>query len=284
MSNPPSWIERQWRDIRGNVKWDVIKWASWGLLTMIAPSCYVLFQKLRQLSLDLYVFGGLFFVSLLVTLFSAPLRKREIALEVERYLGKTPGRRRWDAVADFSIVSNPAGAWSYGWSKNGLGNGFVPHTRNLLDAQPGVDRWDSPEIQQDIDAMHNKTGNDIRPTGYVYTIPKDMLHMHPGEGGIYDIVRWTCPQRGRYAIVGEFRGLDDNKNVADSDVNVVLNSSKSLFRSRIPVLHGTGTYEPFSFRDISLSAGDTIDFVVGVGPSSSHGSDSTGLKATIILQ
>ena len=197
-----------------------------------------------------------------------------------RSLKRTGWSPSWDVVADFSITENPVGPWSYGWSKNGFGSGFVRHTRNLVDSQPGVDRWDSPGIQRDIGVMHNKTGNDIRPIGYVLTIPRDMLHLHPGEGGLYDIVRWKCPQNGRYMIVGEFRGLDDQTNIADSDVNVVLNSRTSLF-VQPRVLHGTGSHEPIVFTNISLIDGDTIDFVVGVGPSGSHGADSTGLKAKI---
>jgi hypothetical protein len=198
-----------------------------------------------------------------------------------RSLRRTGWSPSWDAVADFSITENPVGPWSYGWSKNGLGSGFVRHTRNLVDAQPGVDRWDSPAIQQDVGVMHNKTGNDIRPPGYVYTISRDMLHMHPGDGGIYDIVRWECPQGGKYAIIGQFCGLDDNTQ-GDSDVNVVLKSQQPLFGPTSPVLHGIGSKQEISFVDILLSPGDTVDFIVGVGRG--YGSDSTGLKVKIVLQ
>jgi hypothetical protein len=57
-----------------------------------------------------------------------------------------------------------------------------------------------------------------------------------------------------------------------------MNSTRRLVDS---VLYGTGTQETIAL-DIDLHVGDTLDFAVGVGPSKSHGSDSTGLNATII--
>lgn len=196
-----------------------------------------------------------------------------------RGLKQTGWSPSWDAVADFSIKENPSGPWSYGWCRSALGGDFVTHGRNLVDAMPGVDRWDSPGINKDVGVMHSRTGNDVR--GCSYTIHPDALHMHPGEGGIYDVVRWKCPQGGRYTIVGEFGGLDDNTH-GDSDVNVVLKSQIPLFGPASPVLHGIGSQQPIQFLDISLAVGDTVDFIVGMG--SSYGSDSTGLKAKVIRQ
>src|ERR1017187_11035121 len=62
----------------------------------------------------------------------------------EEHGPKRTGRRpSWDAVSEFSINENPFGTWSYGRYRGGLGTEFVRHTRNLVDSQPGVDRWDS---------------------------------------------------------------------------------------------------------------------------------------------
>jgi hypothetical protein len=281
MSIPPSWIEQQWRDVRGNAKWDVIKWTWRVVLTMIAPSSYVVIQKLRQLSWSWYEFAFLFFASLFVMLVSAPLRRREIEIEVQKCLGKTPrSSHTWDAVADFSINANPHGPWSYGWSNDMLGSQFERHLGKQDNDSLGMPRWNSPKID-DLSVGCNQTGNPIR--GYSYTVPPHTLHMHPGKGGQHDIVRWTCPKRGTYLIGGSFSGLDDQTTIADSDVNVVINSKTSLFRSA-PVLRGKGTCESFTFMGIALNAEDTVDFLVGVGPSGSHGADSTGLKAEIIQQ
>jgi hypothetical protein len=184
-----------------------------------------------------------------------------------------------DAVADFSIASNPAGLWRYGYSRT-LGGELNLHTTKVIDIFPGVDGWGSPQVQENLWVMHNGNGATITGKPPTYTIPSDMLHMHPGRGGIYDVIRWTCPQGGRYSIQGLFCGLDFQTHVADTDVHILVNSTTSLFPA-IPVLRGAGTQAPIAFDDVRLDAGDTLDFMVGVGPSGSHGADSTGLKATI---
>ena len=185
-----------------------------------------------------------------------------------------------DAVADFSIAENPSGNWLYGWSNDMLGSQFEFHRNRRDNAPPGMPRWDSPQIN-DLGVSCNQTGNSIR--GCSFTVPPHTLHLHPGQGGQYDVVRWICPKRGTYQITGNFCGLDDQTTVADTDVNVVINSKTSLFPSR-PILFGKGTRELFTFTGISLNAKDTVDFIVGAGPSGSHAADSTGLQAKIIRQ
>ena len=185
--------------------------------------------------------------------------------------------RIFDAVKDFSIEQNPKGAWSYGYSKT-LGGSFVPHTERDPDVFGGkADRWSSPAVGPDIAVMRNKSGSTILGDPPTYQIPPDVIHMHPGEGGIFDIVRWTCPQSGQYSIQGAFRGLDKGAT-ADVDVHVTKNSTAELFSE---VLRGPSAPEkPFTLNS-SLDRNDTLDFIVGVGPSGSHGSDSTGLRVKL---
>jgi hypothetical protein len=190
-----------------------------------------------------------------------------------------------DAVADFTIASDSSGDWSYGWSRSPVAAPFTCHSELKEDFFPGIDWRGSSQVASDLGIMHNRTGMVAPGIPPTYTIPHDMLHMHPGAGGEYDVVRWTCPRSGRYAIRGRFAGLDTQTHIADSDVDVVVNSSVSLFKVRMPtvtpVLSGIGSELPFTFDNIRLTSGDTVDFVVGVGPSRSHGADSTGLQAKI---
>jgi RHS repeat-associated protein len=186
----------------------------------------------------------------------------------------------FDAVNDFSIGSNPAGAWSYGYSMI-LGGPFVLHNTGTVNYFPGVDRWSSPAVDPAIGIMHNRTGSTVQGNPPTYAIPPDMLHMHPGQGtgpgGIYDIVRWTAPFAGSYTVQGEFAGLDTVTSVADTDVHILINSTNDIFDS---VLNGVGTQASFS-RNINVNAGDTVDFLVGDGPSGHFQNDSTGLKVTL---
>jgi hypothetical protein len=213
------------------------------------------------------------------TLLNGALPKQRIRTVREMAVG---GEIAGDAVGDFSISENPAGAWSYGWSHDRFAADFVPHTRNRTDALPGGDAWDSPEIPH-MCVVHNRNVYPIDAGSF--TVFPDMLNMHPDLGGLYDVVRWTCPDDGRYAIHGQFAGLDRHP-VADSEVDVAINSRTSLFATRSPlamrILHGAGSCVPIYFSNIRLAAEDTVDFIVGVGPSRGQGSDSTGLRAKII--
>jgi len=226
-----------------------------------------------------WLFGALYAVGIVIggycQLKAARIRSGHESGQVDR-----SGVISGDAVADFSIATNPSGNWSYGWSNDMFGAQFEYHQRKRDNDGLGMPRWDSPQID-DLSVGCNKTDIPIR--GCSYTVPPHTLHMHPGKGGQYDIVRWICPKHGMYLIAGSFCGLDDQTTIADSDVNVAINSKTSLFPST-PVLSGKGTHESFTFKGVSLNAKDTVDFIVGVGPSRSHGADSTGLKAEIILQ
>jgi hypothetical protein len=140
-----------------------------------------------------------------------------------------------------------------------------------------VDRWGSPEAGPDIGVMRNKSGSTIPGVPPTYEIPPDVIHMHPGEGGIFDIVRWTCPQSGQYTIEGGFRGLDRGA-AADVDFHVRKNSTAELF---VGVLSGPSAPEkPFTLNS-RLDRNETLDFIVGVGPSGMHWSDGTGLRVKI---
>src|SRR5437762_6547150 len=68
---------------------------------------------------------------------------------------------RFDAAADFSPSSNPAGAWSYGWS-TARGTAF-----NLYGSRfqvSGIDEWAA--VANGLPALcHNGTAGTINPAG-----------------------------------------------------------------------------------------------------------------------
>lgn len=210
-----------------------------------------------------------------VSPYFAPFDRRVPPISGQAAISHTPS----DAFADFSIDLNPAPPWSYGYSQT-LGGQFKLHAQKQIDVCPGVDAWLSPEIQH-ISVMHNRNEREVQGTTATYKIPSDMLVMHPGEGGFYDVVRWTCPRSGQYSIRGLFAGLDIRTEVADIDVYVAVNSKPVPVR--FDTLHGVGTKTPIDLNRIRLNKDDTLDFVVGAGagPHGSFWSGSTGLKATI---
>ena len=78
-----------------------------------------------------------------------------------------------DAVADFSIASNPAGLWRYGYSR-ALGGEFNLHTAKGIDIYQGVNGWGSPQVQENLWVMHNGAGATITGNPPSYTIPPEL--------------------------------------------------------------------------------------------------------------
>ena len=57
-----SWLGKQYKDIKGHLKWDVIKLVAGVAIT----AAYVLLQKIRHLEYDWWVAGGLFVASIIL--------------------------------------------------------------------------------------------------------------------------------------------------------------------------------------------------------------------------
>ena len=88
------------------------------------------------------------------------------------------------------------------------------------------------------------------------------------------MVRWTAPADGQYSISAKFRSIAEK---ATTDVHV-LHGGKPIFDSLIN-LEGHGMQAPFA-ADVSVKAGDKIDFAVGWG-NGNYGADSTGIEISI---
>lgn len=179
----------------------------------------------------------------------------------------------YDAVNDFSIGSNPNGAWAYGTTGTSLAGLFTAFTIADTTLIPGVDAWTAsggfPQVG------HNTTGSTINAFGVLH-IPADQLFLHPGSAGEYAVVQWTAPVgiSGPLYIAGLFSGLDDTPTT--TDVHVLLNGS-SMFSSNIS---SQGTPTPFSFTQ-SLNPGDVLTFAVGYGANGNYQNDGTGFNVTI---
>jgi len=186
----------------------------------------------------------------------------------------TPPARRgvYDAVADCSMNEDRLGPWKYGCSA-GVGNDFIPFRGRHSDFKDGVDRWFCPERPNDLGILHNRTNHNVEGEPRTYTIPANMMHMHPGIGGYCAVIRWQCPEDGTYTIEGAYEGLD-RQDGADSEVHI-LRGSRALWNKP---LTGVPSVRPFTRKEY-LESGDTLDFVVSEGER--FGADSVGLKVEI---
>lgn len=176
----------------------------------------------------------------------------------------------FDAAADFSPSSNPAGAWSYGWS-TARGTDF--NLYGTSEQRSGLDEWAA--VANGLPALcHNGTAGTINPAG-TNPIPAGALCLHPGPGGENSILRWTAPSTGLYRVAATFEGLDTQGTTTDV---AVLHGATQLFSGDV-----TGYLSTQSFTgDVSVIAGETIDFTVGFGSDGNYSFDTTGLSVTIV--
>ena len=121
--------------------------------------------------------------------------------------------------------------------------------------------------------MHNRTDHTVVGEPATYTVPANMMHMHPGQGGCCAVIRWECPENGTYTIEGSFEGLDKNQN-ADPEVHIL----KNLDHLWNVTLRGVCTWGFYNYKTFAVK--DNLDFVASQGPTGD--SDSVRLQARIM--
>lgn len=182
----------------------------------------------------------------------------------------------WSASADFSATSNAAGPWSYGTRASATGTSLLLLTNSL--GSGSLMGWqDLANSSLGTPVIYRNFSNSTFASGTV-TVPGLTLVMHPGPvgfgaGGVreFAVTRWTAPVSGAFDISGSFLALDSGS----TGVHVVQNGV-SLFSA----VRASRANTAFSLTGVSMSAGDTLDFVVG--NNGSYFNDSTGLIATIV--
>ena len=178
----------------------------------------------------------------------------------------------YDVALDFSPTSNPAGAWSYGWSAD-LASPFDLYGFTFNDRD--IDNWTISSTAPPSVA-HNGTAGEITLNPETIVWQPGQFSLHPGAGGEYSRARWTAPDDGACEITAEFTGIDLTGSTTDVHV---LHNGVALFSGSVV---GYGDAEAFS-TSVSVGAGDTIDFAVGYG-NGTYWDDTTALAAVISFQ
>ena len=123
---------------------------------------------------------------------------------------------------------------------------------------------------------HNNSGTTQIGSSTVTVLP-NVVNLHPASSGAEAVVRWTAPATATYTVDGFFEGVDF-AGPTTTDVHVLLNSSTSA-ELLSQTIHSYLDPVPIRFT-LALSAGDTIDFVVGNG-GNGYSNDITALVVTI---
>jgi PEP-CTERM motif-containing protein len=112
------------------------------------------------------------------------------------------------------------------------------------------------------------------------TVPANTLLLHPLAIGtpVDTIVQWTAPTTGTYAISGFFERIDNNPGAGVGVTYAVDVGGSPTDSGNI----GSSDYTQYTFSYTeALTAGETVDFIVGPGSAFDDDSDSTGFDATI---
>jgi hypothetical protein len=183
----------------------------------------------------------------------------------------------YDAAADFSISSNPNGAWMYGQSDS-LGGPFSLYTQTTTGQFGNLSfyAWYSSEDGSTVPTVL-KNVSSTNQQGQGANLDAGELALHPGQFGEYSIVRWVAPSDGTISLSALFQGRD-NVGGTTTDVHI-LDDNVQLFGAEVTGF-GIPSYQGFT-DTIGVHAGDTIDFAVGYGSNGNYSFDTTGLDAQI---
>lgn len=205
-------------------------------------------------------------------------------------LAGSAGRLRHDAARDYSTTSNPGTRWSYHWLRSdSLGGTYDPQRATgsagallggLLPSNNGIG----------ANGLHGWVGassvslNTLQTNVIIYNggtqhdwLPRQM-GMGPGPSHQFSVARWTAPQSGRYAISGSFFGCDTRPTTVD--VHILLNEAELMpvDKQTLNGYRGNGVSHT---RVLDVEAGNTVDFILGVGSNNDWTYDSTGVAALI---
>jgi hypothetical protein len=186
----------------------------------------------------------------------------------------------FDAETQFSLTTNTASnTWSY-WGSSSTTVSTYPSTIALLPVLFdktcgfGTSCWDATTIIGNL-ILQNATGSDV--TAFPNSDARnDQLTFYPRTGLV--LVRFLVPTTGTYDLTGFFEGSAStpqfSQDFIDIDENVgspLLNSSGGL---------AFGAVNSFDFTNLSLNAGNTVDFLVAGTSTDGNNSLSTGFDAT----
>jgi len=180
----------------------------------------------------------------------------------------------YDAAADFqqgwTTQSNPNDVWSYGYSA-GFTSPVTLYNQTqggVAGGPPGEELWVSPAVEIGFSPNVGLNNGPAFNNGNL-DIPANGLTVTPGIGGQYSNLIFTAPAAGTYSLVSSFLG--DQFGVGT--LVAVLVNGNVLFNSSVT---SVGQTVPFD-TDVSLTAGETVQFSVGPG----SGLQNTGVSATI---
>jgi hypothetical protein len=189
----------------------------------------------------------------------------------------------YSAAGDFSIASNPNSVWSYGTTGTALTGPLTLYT-DTKSGIGGIANWVGWEGTQamfgdDFPLVGKNVGTTTGTSADIVLLPGELAE-HAAPDGSYAVDRFTAPTSGVFSLDAVFEGREfqGTEPATSTDVHVLLNGV-AIFNGAVL---GFGTSSDQSFvTTLDLSAGDRVDFSVGVGSDGSFLGDTTGLDARL---
>jgi hypothetical protein len=186
----------------------------------------------------------------------------------------------WELASGFSLHRNPDGPWSLG-AKSSFGGDLRTFTNNAsVSSQYNTNQlvgWSPagrvvPYVAQNVsESIWAFDGGDsIVGPGEVLVHPDSQM----------SVVRWTAPESGLFEINASFRRFE-NRSGFQSGFHVLHNEHE--LPGSFGVLSGFGGPAALaSYTDqLILNGGDSIEFVVDMGPDGTSAADGTIVGASI---
>ena len=117
--------------------------------------------------------------------------------------------------------------------------------------------------------------------GVGVVVPGEVV-LHPGTKYVYNVVRATVPCDGVWDLQTLFRHLNEAYGDGIDATVCIRNSRTTRYAAYARQLLNTASYRldaSFACPALRLRAGDSVDFVVGPGPSGDYSYDLTGLQS-----
>ncbi|MBL9114210.1 MAG: DUF642 domain-containing protein [Verrucomicrobiaceae bacterium] len=184
------------------------------------------------------------------------------------------------AADDYSAtLNNSTRTWQYGYRSTLASSSLTLYSMHGV--YYGSDAWSTGATTPSV--IHNGTAV-AQPSSDGVVLQPNQLFSHPGNGGVFSVVRWTAPAGGppggrSYAIHADWVGLGSQSTV---DVHVLINGI-SVYDGTLAGRGTTTNTDSTLTLPFTLPAGMTVEFAVGDG-GNGHSGDSTGMNATITEQ
>lgn len=163
----------------------------------------------------------------------------------------------WNLAGDFSASTNPNGAWTYGYEQS-FNSTIITYSNPA---------WNDPTNNYlGTPALWKNTGSTT-----AYGVAPGEVSLHPGSHGEFSIARWTSSITGYVDLTGYFGAGD----IHPMSYYITKNSGLTLFSDPNDI-----NTKSFSLSTL-VGIGDTIDFMVGVGPHGDYYYGNTPVSANI---